>query len=476
MEALVKSLAKILPRCSYVVGGFVRDLLLGRAPRDIDLVVAGRAWDAACRVAEETGGRVVVLDEKRNQVRVVLPHHQLDINGLNGNTLEQDLRRRDFTINAIAVPLACFLSPGWPERAIDPLEGKKDLLDRVLRPCSHRAYEDDPLRVLRGLRLKEELGFKFDPAALGLMQELKKSFTPVAGERLWEELRRLLELPHSSGIFVFLDRETKILPQVFPPVEQMRIVEQNGYHVDNVWEHCLNTLACFERQLADGRLGEVQSLARHYLQGRLGRERLRLPVVKLACLFHDVGKIKTSGRREDGRITFYNHHFAGGPLAVEIGRRLKMSRKEIRLLRLLVEQHMQPLFLYKQSPPASRAVARFLLRLGEEALGCLLLSLADVTSSRLSSGRNDLAEQYTGYILALVDQYRKVVGPEPAVTPLLSGREICLLLGIEPSPLVGKLKAALLEAQLAGKVVDRRGAVFYLRKIYQNFRKKEKKK
>lgn len=465
VEYVLQLFNRIMPGSVYLVGGSVRDFLLGRGPRDMDLVVAGSAREALHRLAETAGIRPVVLDAGHDVMRAVFPGGHVDIAGLGGGSLEENLKRRDFTINAMALPLESYLRDGDRCREIiDPLGGWEDLRRGIIRACSPRAFEDDPVRVLRGMRLQAQLGFTIAPGTVQLMRVLQRPFNAVPGERVWEELRRILELPGSAGIFRFLDREAKILEQIFPEAGPMRQVEQNYYHADNVWEHCLKTLVYFERMLEDNLLpGKLNKAVREYLGQLLTGERKRLPVIKLACLFHDVGKLETRGEGKDGRITFYGHHRAGGPLAEKIGRRLRFSRREIKLLRLLVEWHMQPLFLYKESPPSTRAVIRFFRNLGEETPGCLLLSLADVSSSRMSIGRADLARMYAGYILDLLNRYfeekERVLNPRP----LLSGRDICNIFNLKPSPLVGKLKDALMEAQVGGKVATRREAEEFLR-------------
>lgn len=468
MNYILQSLNQITSGNIYLVGGSVRDFLLGRGSRDLDMVVAGSAREVVHRLAEMTGIKPVVLDSEHDVMRAAFPGGHVDIIGLGRGNLMNELKRRDFTVNAIALPLESYLQGGnWSRNVIDPLGGRKDLRRGIIRACSPRVFEDDPVRVLRGLRLQEELGFTITTDTLKLMCGLKRSFNTVPGERVWEELRHILDLPGSARIFHFLDRETRIMEQIFPEVEPMRLMEQNYYHAENVWEHCLNTLIHFEHILEGNTMQEkIKKAVQEYLGQLLTGERKRLPVVKLACLFHDVGKIETRGEGKDGRITFYGHHKVGGPIAEKIGKRLRLSRREIKLLRLLVGWHMQLLFLYKESPPSSRAVIRFFRNLGEETPGCLLLSLADVSSSRNSISRPDLAQRYAGYIQDLLDLYFKKKQGVLNLRPLLSGKDICKMFNIKPSSLVGKLKNSLLDAQADGRVANRREAEEFLLEVY----------
>lgn len=462
---LLKKINQITSGNAYLVGGFVRDLLLGKEPRDIDLVVAGSARETINRLAENTGIKTVILDEKHDLIRVILSSIHLDVTGLNGSSLKKDLLRRDFTLNAIALPLNAYL-PGddWTSQIIDPLNGRGDIHKRVIRACSTKSFEEDPLRVLRAVRLKQQLNFVIEQNTLELASNMQNSLTTVPGERIWEELCHIFQLSSSGEALAFLERQTRALEQIFPEIGPMRETEQNHYHADNVWEHCLKTLMLFE-EILDGHLltGEIKTKVFDYLEKPLGGVRKRLPVVKLACLFHDLGKSKTRGEREDGRITFYGHHTAGGPLAETIASRLKFSKRESKLLRLLVEWHMQSLFLYKDYPSSARSVLRFFHNLGEETPACLLLSLADVSSSRISTGRDDLAQMYQNYILELLAWYFKEKELLLNFSPLLTGNDICRIFELEPSPLIGRLKESLLEAQMVGKVKTRQGALDYLK-------------
>lgn len=468
VNAVLKSINAITKGRSYLVGGSVRDLLLGHEPRDMDLAVHGSAQDLVHQLAEATGIRPVVLNKEHDIARAVLSGRHVDIAGLDNSDLPADLQRRDFTINAMALPVEDYLRGDWSGRVIDPLGGLSDLRQGIIRACSPGSLDDDPVRVLRALRLQARFGFCIAPDTVKLMENLKKPLSATPGERVWEELRNILELPNASKIIFSLAQQIPVLEQIFPEIGPMRCMEQNFYHADNVWDHCLKALLEFERMLEDSSLpGEANASISEYLRELPLRKRKQLPVIKLACLFHDVGKLKTRGEREDGRITFYGHHQAGGPMAETIGRRLKMSKREIKLFRLLVEWHMQPLFLYKGNPPSAKAVFRFFRNLGEDTPICLLLSLADVTSSRKATGKLALAEDYKKYILALLNQYLKKKDRVLNQAPLLNGLEICETFGLKPGPPVGRLKNDLWEAQMEGKVTTRQEAVDFLhRKIH----------
>ncbi|HBX22210.1 MAG TPA: CCA tRNA nucleotidyltransferase [Desulfotomaculum sp.] len=464
INTVLKAINHITSGNAYLVGGSVRDLLLGYEPRDIDLVVSGSAQSMIYDLAKLTTIRPVILHKEHDIARAVLPGFHVDITGLGNDALLKDLKRRDFTINAMALPVKGYLQGDWSGHIIDPLGGLTDLRRGIIKVCSPGSLNEDPVRVLRAARLQARLGFGIDPDTLKLMQNVKKPLAAVPGERVWEELRHILGLPDAAVIIYFLTHQTKVLEQVFPEIAPMQQMEQNFYHADNVWVHSFKTLIEFERVLKGELLpGVAKESITKYLENLLSNEEKRLPVIKLACLFHDVGKLATRGERDDGRITFYGHHQVGGPMVELIGRRLKFSKRELKLFRLLVEWHMQPLFLYKNNPPSTKAVFRFFGTLGEAAPVCLLLSLADVTSSRRATGKLELAKDYADYIGRMLERFVSEKDLFLNTTPLLSGEDICNELNLAPSPLIGKLKDVLWEAQLEGKVTTRRDAVELLK-------------
>ncbi|MCF8011033.1 MAG: hypothetical protein K9L56_07070 [Clostridiales bacterium] len=465
LNTVLNSIKQIAPGRCYLVGGSVRDLLLERISSDIDMVVTGSAGDTVYRLAELTGIKPVVLSAEHDIMRAVISGScHLDITGLGERNLEDDLKRRDFTINAMALPLESYLQKNYRD-IIDPLGGLNDLQQGRIKACSSQVFEEDPLRTLRAMRLKCQLGFSIENGTFKLMQNTRRPLSDVPGERTWEELCHIFYTPGSYAAFDLLSRETGILGQLFPEVDSMRETEQNYYHADNVWVHCLKTLYYFEQILQGDYLpADLNEKIPGYLYQLITNIRTRLPVIKLACLFHDVGKLYTWKRRSDGRITFYGHHTAGGPVAQEIGEKLKMSRQEQNLLRLLVEQHMQPLFLYKETP-SDKAVIKFFRKLCEEVPGCLTLSLADVCSSRGSTGREDLARQYSKYISGLLARYFEE--KEDIINPrlLLSGDEICSMFNLNPSPFIGRIKNTLQEAQAEGRVKNRQEAVDVVKEL-----------
>jgi len=515
----IKELIIVRGMNAYLVGGFIRDKILGRAAGDVDLLVEGRAKDLALELAEKLSGTPVPLDEGRDIHRLILPAGeqtvQLDLEGIPEGGLVADLRRRDFTINALALPLAAYCGGTLPEKSvIDPLGGMEDLLKGIVRPCSPTAIEEDPLRALRAFRFSAELGFVLAPDTLRLIRHMRRPVTVCAGERIRRELFAIL---HNASSFVIrlMDSRTSLLEQIFPEVVPLKGLEQGGYHVDDAWEHCLKTLEQFEmlvpgmpagregvtkaakggrtrltgkngtaggedRDVAVARFGRaflsglpvgVRHGLQEYLAQNITRGRSRLPVLKLACLLHDAGKQFCREYAGNGKYTFYGHHRAGEPVARSVAQRLKLGKREAEFLTTLVGRHMDPLFLYKSAPVTPRALRRFFRRAGREAPGLLLLSLADKASSRLASGQVEAVAVYNEFIADMLHKYYNQGHLYVSPPRLLDGAEVCSLLGIKPSPLVRRVLEALADAQAEGVV--RTGAE--AREFVRRWREGEKK-
>jgi len=244
---------------SYIVGGFVRDVLLGRDTGDIDIAVAADALEIAPRLAAALDGKYVLLDKVNRVGRVILVNEgapstrgqwELDFSTFNGD-IEHDLARRDFTIDAMAVGLGQLENE---VQLIDPFNGLNDLHQGVVRAVAETAFESDAARLLRAVRLAAELGFSIDKETEALIRRYSHLITNVAGERIREELLRLLAISHARGLLPYLD-ELGLLTAIIPELAQMKGVEQPKEHSWDVFDHSIKTVAAVDFLLRQGDWG-----------------------------------------------------------------------------------------------------------------------------------------------------------------------------------------------------------------------------
>jgi poly(A) polymerase len=440
---------------AWLVGGVVRDALLDRPLGDVDLAVAGDAELAARTAARALGGPRFPLSEEFGAWRVLSREREVacDVSPLQGETIEEDLARRDFALNAVAVPLA----GGEP---IDPFGGLADAEAGVLRVLGPRSYADDPLRTLRLVRLAAELSMAPDAETERLTAQAAPRLTEPSGERVFGELRRLLVAPDVlAGLE--LARRLGVLAAVLPEIDALQGIEQSHYHHLDVYDH---TIAVLEQQielLARDRLGELFGDAAPELDAVLAEPLAdgltRAEALRFGALFHDVAKPGTRGVREDGRVTFIGHDAAGQEIVRDVFRRLRASDRLGSHVAALTRHHLALGFLVHERPLDRTAIYGYLARCQPVEVDVSVLSCADRLATR---GRN--AEPA---IEAHFEVARELIGPalrwhaEGPPRPPLRGDELAAELGIGPGPKLGRLLARLAEAAYTGEATTREEAV-----------------
>jgi putative nucleotidyltransferase with HDIG domain len=446
---------------TWIVGGAVRDAALGREVADLDLAVAGDPGRAARAVAAELGEHAFELSAEFGTWRVVARDRgwQVDATVLRGDGIDADLAARDFTIGAIAVPLA----GGEP---IDPFAGLADLERGVLRAVGTGSFGEDPLRLLRAARLAAGLGLEIDPATVSLARAGAARAADPAGERQLTELRQLLGGPDPLRGLALLD-ELELTAVVLPELEALRGVEQGPNHHLDVHDH---TLAVLEHALeveggldrfAGDRAAEVAEL----LAEPLADEMSRGTALRFGALFHDIGKPATRAER-DGFVGFRGHDQTGSEIVGEICRRLRASRRLTQHLQGLTLHHLRLGFLIPEAPLPPRRVHEYLRATEPFGVDVTLLTVADRLSARGAGplARPEMVEAHltlAGQMIAAALDWRRD-GP-PA--PLLRGDELAAELGIKPGPELGELLSELEAAQYAGEVHDRAGALKHARQV-----------
>jgi poly(A) polymerase len=424
---LLKRAASDLGVQAWVVGGYVRDKLLGRPHRNPDVVVeGGDALQVAMRFAELAGAEPPVMFERYGTAQVTLPGHLVEFVTARAEsyspdsrkpdvrpaTLEEDLRRRDFTINTLLMDL--------DGQVHDPLGGRGDLDARILRTPTDplRTFADDPLRMLRAVRFACELGFELAPDLLPAMRQMKSRLAPpvISVERTADELRRMLTSERPRRAIELLDA-SELLEVILPEVAACKGVPQSGYHTHDVYGHTLLTV---ERVPGD-------------------------LVLRLAALFHDVGKPSTA--TPDGAFT--GHENVGAELARSALERLRFSQKEIETVVKLVRLHLRP--VYYRSEWTDGAVRRLARDAGQELDRLMALSRADVGASAYPE------PEKLDELQARLDAVRS---EKPSrLKPLVTGADVMRLRAVPPGPEVGRVKQRLQELVIDGDIAPTREAV-----------------
>jgi poly(A) polymerase len=436
---------------AWLVGGALRDRLLGRPTPDLDVIVDGDVRGAARRLGRGLGGASFELSDQFGAWRIVARDRgwQVDITPLQGGSLEADLGARDLTVNAMAEPL----SGG---ELVDPYGGARDLAERRLRMVSPAAFAADPLRTIRVARLATELRFDVEPATADAVRANAAGLGDVSPERVFAELRRIVAAEEAVA-GVGLIEELGLTDAVLPELTALRGVEQNPYHHRDVYGHTLEVLQAtidLERDpasaLGDDDLAEaVQALLAEPLADQLTRG----GGLRFGALLHDIAKPRTRTELPGGRIGFPHHDEQGSEMARAALGRLRASERLRAHVAALTRHHLRLGFLVHDMPLDRRAIYRYLVACEPVEADVTLLSVADRLATR---GRKadeaiarhlELARQVLAEALA-----RRVAGPQP---PLVRGDELADELGIARGPRLGELLAQIAEARFAGEVSTR---------------------
>jgi len=453
-------------QAAWLVGGAVRDRLLGRPTEDLDIALEGDPRPAARALARATGGAAFCLSGVFGAWRVVGPGQgwHADLVRLRGPDIAADLALRDFTINAMAEPLG-------GGALLDPHAGRADLDARRLRMVSREALADDPLRTLRAARLALELDLAVEPETAAVVRAQAPGLARVAPERVFGELKRVLRAPDPVAGVRLLEAHG-LADVVLPELTALRGVAQNVFHHLDVHDHTLEVLAAgasLERDPAP--LGEHARAVGALLAEPLADELTRGEAMRLASLLHDAAKPATRGVLPDGRVTFGGHDEVGAELARTVLRRLRASERTVEYVAALTRHHLRLGFLVHEAPLSRRSIWRYLSATAPYEVEVTAFTVADRLATR---GRN--AEEAIAAHLALA---REMIGHALALraggrpVPLVRGDELAAALGVAPGPRLGALLAQLEEDRYAGEVATREEAIARARELVAAGRPRE---
>lgn len=478
------------PQPVYLVGGAVRDALLGRTSHDLDFTVGEGAVKLAYKVGNSLGVPAYVMDRERDVGRVVLPEEKttLDFARFRKEGIEADLQDRDFTINAIALPIR---EQETAADLLDPTGGQEDLQAGLVRQVHEKALFDDPVRALRAVRMAVSLDFTITPETETAVTAAAGLFEKVSIERVRDELLKLLQTKAPDQAVSHLAR-LGLLETLLPEIGRLQGVEQSAPHYEDVFHHTcsvLRWLALMESTVIDGRLAahpmvaEIErelapfsaELKRYWSRPVTGELNGRI-LLRLGALFHDCGKKDTQTVEEGeyrgdirGRIRFFRHDKVGARLTTNRLRAFRLSNEAIQHVNLIVANHMRPLHLANEPALSRRAVFRFFKSAGAAGLDVAFLALADNLATY--DGRDDEGN-HTRMLSVAIELYRHYLEQyDTTVRPpmLLDGNQLMKELGLSPGRQVGRLLALIQEAQAAGEITTREQALEFARRKIMNW-------
>ncbi|MCC7118527.1 MAG: HD domain-containing protein [Anaerolineales bacterium] len=470
----------------YLVGGAVRDLLLQRRSPDLDFALPANGIAFARKMANQLHADFMPLDVERDTGRVIFTQPDgaqlfLDFATYRGgDSLEADLRARDFTINALAYDLRT-------NEILDPLDGRKDLAAKLIRACSATSIEEDPVRILRAIRLAAAFDFHLDPETRAHCHSLSGALTRISPERQRDEIFKILHGPKPEAAFKALEM-LDTFPYILPELTKLKGVTQSSPHVYDVWKHTLAVLSALEEILdalslepslpanplseaLSATLGKYKEQFAEHFSNSLNPNRSQRALLFFAALYHDISKPDTKTIEADGRIRFFDHDQQGAEVIAERGRAFNLSNDENAHLVLIVKQHMRihqfyGAFARDGQMPSRRAIYRFFRDARTSGVELTLLALADVRGTYGATLTPETWQAYLQIANQLLESYWE--RPQEIIAPprLLDGRELMRELNLTAGPLIGELLEMIRENQAIGKIQNKEQALALAREEY----------
>lgn len=425
----------------YLVGGSIRDFFTKKCEFcDRDISIKG-AENFARKLANKFDATFIELDNENKIYRIVLKDkiNFLDISEMQGNSIEDDLKRRDFTINAIAYDLS-------NEKFIDVTGGLNDLKNKVLRHIDDKNFEEDPLRVLRAFRFYSMTGFEMTEELVKALKKYMPLALVPAKERINYEIMKLFGGDYASSALLKMD-ELGLLEKIIPQVKEMKNVPPNTHHHLDLFHHVIETVRQIEIIYAG-----LSGFEKEHMDAIDFGGFPRINHLKLAGFLHDIGKYSTWTIEESGRHRFIKHDDVGSKMVVPLLRDLKFSKKQIEYVSCMIKNHIYPSNVIVAPILNEKVMMRYVRKMGENVVDNIILAKADRLSARGVDITEEVINSNINGLNKLLEFY---LSKKDSLTPLpklLDGREIMTLLNIKPSPKLGEIISALNEAQLNGDV------------------------
>lgn len=437
----------------YLVGGVLRDFYLNKENFDKDIIVDKiDAEEFAKKLAKSIDASFVPLDEENKIYRLVLKDkiNCIDIANPIGETLEEDLTRRDLTINSIAINLKTL-------EIIDINDGLKDLKSKKIRHINEQNFVDDPLRLLRVYRFQSMLGFNLDNELVKIVTKHASKIHKSAVERINYELLKLFSGDYCAKTLFEMDK-TGLFGEILPISQELKKVPPNLHHHLNLFEHSIEVT----RQIQEIYEKSSPEIKKHLQKVDFGGL-TRLAHLKFAGFLHDIGKPSTwTIEEETGKHRFIKHDDIGSKMAANILRQRKFSKKQIDYIQKMIKYHIYPSHIVNNPEINDKIYMRFIRKMENEVIDIIILAMADRLSARGTDITDEIVEKNINNLTSLLNFYLTVKDTLKPLPKLLSGEEIMELLNIKPSKELGEIIKSLKESQLSGDISTKKEAVKFI--------------
>lgn len=445
---------------TFIVGGFIRDMIIGEESPDIDLIVCEDEIELFCKdLADKLDAYFVELDSVNHIYRLVLEdkYHYIDITKPIENDIEKDIKRRDLTINAIAYNIN-------NNRIIDITGGIDDIKNKTIKGICEQNFIDDPLRLLRIFRFYAKTGFEIDESLIKLSKKYYKKINEPAKERITTELLKMFEGKYCDSALIKLD-ECSLLEEIFPIYKDVKKIPPNSHHHLDLIHHLIETVKQIQI-IYENSTDEIKK----YLNSSKYANVKELSFLKLAGFLHDIGKPSCWTIEEDTkRHRFIKHDEIGSKLVVPILKNLKFSKKQIEYIKQLIKYHIYPSSLVSAEDVTDKAYMKFYRKMEGYVIDVIILAMADRLSARGEKVTQQMVENNINALEKLLYDYIAIQKDIKPIEKLLDGNDIMEILRIKQGPKLGKVINALKEAQISGEVNTKDEAVNFIQNFYNEY-------
>lgn len=465
----------------YLVGGSVRDSIMGKSFIDRDIAIKN-AEEFTRMLSEKLDATFIVLDDINKIFRLVLKDkiNYLDISELRGNSIEDDLVQRDFTINAIAYDLK-------NEKFIDVTGGIDDIKKQKLRHIKESNFTDDPLRLLRAFRFMSTTGFQPVNELVNILNKHRTLILHPAKERIHDEILKLFGGKYAYKTLLNM-YEMGYLELIFPCVTEFAKVPKNSHHHLDLIHHVMETVKWIEIQYeyyseySNEKIPEKLNNLGFVIKKLSGNDNKkiyehlnridfggypRINFLKIAGFLHDIGKFSTWTIEESGRHRFIKHDLIGAKMVVPLLKILKFSNKQIDYISEMVKQHIYPSNVIAAENLDNKIMMRYVRKMSDNVIDNIILAIADRLSAQGPDITAKMTENNVNGLINLLEFYLGIRDSLKPIPKLLDGKEIMQILGIKPSPQLGLIISELREAQLNQEINNKDDAVSFVKKYVQ---------
>lgn len=453
----IKEISGLTDKNIYLAGGAIRDFFIKKEINNFDIVISEDNMNIAKQFADIKNGKLVNIDKSNSILRVVINNVEnkeivIDFCKMKGKDIYEDLSNRDFTMNALALKI----EEGKVnfDKVIDPYGGLDHIRNGLIREVNENVFVRDPIRLLRAVRFMAELNFDISDATLELIKKNSFRIKEISAEGISNEIFKILSQKRSYYYFNFMDKHLELLGKIFPEIEPMKEVGRCKYHVVDSWTHSLHTMKVIEKIIyaSDYFESHLKKAYEKHTSQIMSNGHTRIQLIKLAALFHDIGKPKARWVDETGRVRFRGHEIVGAEIMSNISDKLKLSKKEKNFLCKIVKEHMWPLTLYKTNDVSGKALYDLFKNFGEITLDIILIGLADIISTRQLLKPHEEMGMYKVHAEYLANNYLTRFKRLEDISSIVSGEDILKSFDIEDKTSISDIIDSIKKAIFFGKI------------------------